>query len=259
MADGRKDPARSNARGEVRWTKAVADEVLARTAEGWSLRQVADDPAMPSLPTISRRVREDAAFCEAMQGARMAAGRRGIGSGPSSRFCPETAEVIFERVCAGQGLVRVCEDPALPAESTVYRWARTRPAFREALRLAKEIQGDRIAEQGWDWCREMTPETAQMRRVQLSHVRWHAGRLSPRVYGADREARMEEALAAARAQMLKADRHLIVRVKDFRRKVGPDGARDVAAYIRDLNTGEMVPVGEDTPCDWGDPDGEREA
>jgi len=49
--------------------------------------------------------------------------------------------------------------------------------------LARVVQGDRLAEQGWEMAREVTPETAFATRVKLEQLRWYAGKLAPRKYG----------------------------------------------------------------------------
>jgi hypothetical protein len=94
------------------------------------------------------------------------------------------AEAICVRLCEGEAVVQVLRDPAMPGYSTFYKWLKDVPEFRQAVALAREIQGLRLAEIGWEEACGVTPETAFATRVKLEHLRWYAGKLAPRKYGA---------------------------------------------------------------------------
>jgi hypothetical protein len=165
----------------VHWSAAVAEAVLARTAAGESLRGMARTPGMPTVQSVCRWARERAGFRAALDAARAAAGRPF--GGPVLQYCEETAAVVFDRVCAGEGLSRICADPDMPALSTVRRWMKLKPEFDAAIDLARDITADRTLDQGDDLCEAATPETAYLTRVRLGQLRWKAAKLAPRKYG----------------------------------------------------------------------------
>src|SRR5258706_377751 len=59
-----------------------------------------------------------------------------------------------------------------------------RVGWSVAVGLARDIQGLRLAELGWEDACAVTPQTAYATRVKLEHLRWYAGKLAPRKYGA---------------------------------------------------------------------------
>lgn len=182
--------AEHDARRWLRYGRDVAEEIVRRTEEGESLRSICDEEGMPSLRKVTGWIRTRPAFAEAMQAARVASGYSGVGRRTS--FCRETAEAIFQRLCDGEGLVRICQDPDMPVVSTVYKWIRDVPAFGKAIAVARQIQGDRLGEEGWRLAMEATPETAYLTHVRLTHLRWYAAKLSPRKYGTLRAAEADE-------------------------------------------------------------------
>jgi hypothetical protein len=78
----------------------------------------------------------------------------------------------------------IMADPDMPGYSTYFRWQNQFPEFRRAVALAREICALRLAEEGWEDACAVTPATAFATRVKLEHLRWYAGKLAPRRYGA---------------------------------------------------------------------------
>jgi hypothetical protein len=138
---------------------------------------------MPCVRTVVARAAEDPTFGAAMRAAREAAGL-GLTGRPRLAYCAATGEAICERLCAGEAMVSVLRDVEMPGYSTVYRWLREEASFREAVAIARDVQGLRLAELGWEDACAVTPETAFATRVKLEHLRWYAGKLAPRKYGA---------------------------------------------------------------------------
>jgi hypothetical protein len=179
-------PARAGDRRRMlRYSKAVAEAVIAGTREGKVLRQVCAAPGMPSVRVVVEWTRARPKFGAALRAAREAAGLR-LRGGARSTYCAEVAEEICVRLVAGEAAVAILRDPAMPGYSTFYRWLKEVDEFRSAVGLAREIQGQRLAEIGWEEACAVTPETAFATRVKLEHLRWYAGKLSPRKYGAMR-------------------------------------------------------------------------
>jgi hypothetical protein len=121
-------------------------------------------------------------FAAALRSAREAAGL-GLRGGARSRYSPATAEAICARLCQGEAMVSILRDVEMPGYSTVFGWLAHEPAFREAVALARDIQGLRLAELGWEEACAVTPQTAFAARVKLEHLRWYAGKLAPKRYG----------------------------------------------------------------------------
>lgn len=172
----------TEAREWARWPASAEKEVVRRVAAGESVLSVCRDPTMPRPSTIAVWIRKRPAFRAALADARAEASRV---FGPPSVYCQETAEIIFERLCAGQALYRIVrEDPTLPGLTTIYKWLGSNEEFRTAVALARDIAADGFFDKGWEMAEGATTETAYLTDVKLKHLRWHAGKLSPRKYGA---------------------------------------------------------------------------
>ena len=166
----------------VAWSAAVAEAVVAGAREGLVLRQVCARPGMPAVRTVVKWAAERPEFGAALRAAREAAGL-GMRGGPRFSYCVEAGEAICARLCLGEAMISILRDVEMPGYSTVYRWLKEVPAFAEAVGLARELQGQRLAEIGWEDACSVTPETAYALKVKLEHLRWYAGKLSPRKYG----------------------------------------------------------------------------
>ncbi|MGZ6049316.1 MAG: terminase small subunit-like protein, partial [Phenylobacterium sp.] len=95
----------------------------------------------------------------------------------------ETANAICTRLCLGERVKDIMADPDMPGYSTYFRWQKDFPEFRRAVAMAREICALRIAEEGWEDACAVTPANAFATRVKLEHLRWYAGKLSPKRYG----------------------------------------------------------------------------
>ncbi|MFL5298501.1 MAG: hypothetical protein ACJ798_19150 [Phenylobacterium sp.] len=172
--------------GDRRWWGRVSvgmvRELLARTAEGESLRSVCRDPRMPSTRTICRWARERPTFAARLLAARQASGQP-LRAGGRSSYCVATAEALLARICAGESLSRICRDPDMPVAATVYTWREARPEFAEALAVAFDLRAEGFFDRGWELAEAATPETAYLTHVRLMQLRWHVGKLAPKKYG----------------------------------------------------------------------------
>lgn len=134
--------ARGDFARRLRFDPAVGAEVLARRRAGVSLRQVEQDPAMPSRRTLTYWMMTELEFGAAMR-AVGAAGRVAGWARLAERHRagrPAWDATLADRVLyqVGQG-VRLDElrrvNPALPSGHAVRRWARERPEFDWELRV----------------------------------------------------------------------------------------------------------------------------
>jgi hypothetical protein len=189
--------AEGDGRRWLRYSKAVAEAVIAGTRAGKVLSEVCAAPGMPSVRVVVGWTKARPGFGAALRAAREAAGL-GLRGGARSSYCPQVAEAICVRLCEGEAVVSVLRDPEMPGYSTFYRWMKEEADFRSAVTLAREIQGLRLAEIGWEEASGVTPETAFATRVKLEHLRWYAGKLSPRKYGALKGVEPEGLEAAGR-------------------------------------------------------------
>ena len=58
------------------------------------------------------------------------------------------AAEVCRKVSAGPPLLRVCAQPGMPSEQTIYKWCRDDVSFGETLRRARAAgmrQGDRLS------------------------------------------------------------------------------------------------------------------
>ncbi len=163
------------------YSPGTALRIVRRTRAGESLRAICRSEGMPGPRTVRRWMEARPRFGRAMAAARAEAGR--CLTGRTSEYCEATAAAVFERLCAGEAMVSICADPQMPVASTVYRWLSEQADFRAAVGLARQIQGDRLAETGWEMALAATTKTAYVTEVRLKHLRWYAGKLWPRKYG----------------------------------------------------------------------------
>lgn len=183
MPDDETPPRRRKpARAATAFSEQLAATLCARVAAGESQLSICAEPGMPSRATLWRWVATRPAFAEAFWTARVAGGVAQANGRPSS-FCQATADEVFRRMCEGEAITSICADPAMPAFSTVYYWRRQQPGFAEAMRVAREIQGERFCDLGWEIAKQITPESARADRVKLAQLRWTAAILAPKRFG----------------------------------------------------------------------------
>ena len=66
--------------------------------------------------------------------------------GRPTDYSLKLADAICERLSCGESMRSVCRDDAMPAISTVFRWFREKPGFREQYDVAKEESADALAD-----------------------------------------------------------------------------------------------------------------
>jgi hypothetical protein len=218
----------------VRWSDAVAERLLARLAAGEFLYRIARDDGMPTPEAVAKWAKERPAFGERLRAARAEGGRPEGARGPVSTFCTGIAAEICERVCEGESLTRIGADPTMPSLSTIQAWRRANGVFDEEVRQAKEVMGERFCDVGWALAEAATPETAYLTHVKLTHARWMAGVMAPRV---------------ARLKPMEPEKPRQMRTILFRHfKVEVDeatGEKKVVSYCPNPITGQVER--EDTP------------
>lgn len=213
----------------VRWSKAVADRLLARLAAGELLYRIARDTDMPTPEAVAKWAREKPEFAEALLKARREGGRPAGTKGQPFGLCEHVAHEIFERMCEGESLTSIGRDPTMPSVSTIFNWRRKFPDFDAEMRVGMRIRAEVLADRGDDLAAEATPETAYLTHVRLGQLRWRVGTLAPW----DFRTRLVEPPAPAEAPMRMLFRH-------FKVEVDPEsGKKHVVAYCPNPDTGQL--------------------
>jgi hypothetical protein len=148
---------------------------------------------------------------------------------------------VFDRLCAGESMTAICDDPTMPCHSTIAYWRRAIPDFAETMRVGREVQAERFCEMGWALASSADPKTAYLTHVRLAQLRWMAGVMGPKTY---------------RTKLAEPDRPREVEtvlMRHFEVRVDPEtGKRSVVAFCPNPLTGEVER--EDTPG-WRAPRG----
>lgn len=173
-------PAKAS-RVYVQYTARLARTICERIAAGETLVAICAEAGMPNRGSVTRWARDRRAFRQAYHRAK-AFGRR-PGLGPTTTYCEVVAHEICVRVSEGETLTAISEDPAMPAMWTIMHWQRRSEAFAGALRLARQAQAERMADEGWRMALAAPPENARLLREQLAQLRWSAAIKSPRTHG----------------------------------------------------------------------------
>jgi hypothetical protein len=104
-----------------------------------------------------------------------------------SEFDPVIGDLICDRIIEGESLRAICEDPDLPAKSTVMKWLASgqHPAFVDQYARAREISADTDEDDIGHYARqaakgEIEPGAAT---AAINGLKWTAGKKAPKKYG----------------------------------------------------------------------------
>jgi hypothetical protein len=120
--------------------------------------------------------------------------------GRPSDYTPDLADVICERLSAGESLRTVCKADDMPDARTVFRWLRLHEEFRQQYARAKEEAADALVEEiadiadegSNDWMEVHDPDNPgwkfngehfQRSRLRVDARKWIASKLKPKKYG----------------------------------------------------------------------------
>ncbi len=194
---------------ESHYRPEIGREILRQIAHGRSVKDIAADPNMPCYATIYRWRRmipefgarwralrldmaEETIWLHERHAAQRAlslrrkvewAGGRWWRRGRPSSYTPAVGAAICARLEAGETMVSINADPAMPSAKVVYRWLRTEPAFREQVAAARRHAVGFLAFEADDARFNATPETWAWVRRQMVALEGRAGRITPKVYG----------------------------------------------------------------------------
>lgn len=104
-------------------------------------------------------------------------------AGRPSKYSPQLADIICERMINGEDLTKICEDKGMPSRVTVWRWMKQHPEFATQYAHAREA----LAEFEIDHLRELaskcTEENYKSTAVKLNHFQWRLMKISPKRFG----------------------------------------------------------------------------
>ena len=108
--------------------------------------------------------------------------------GRPSKYTPELAKHICDRMAKGESLRRVCRDAEVPNMSTVMRWLeRDEGDFREQYAKAREAMIDNMAMETLDIADNLPDDADGARvaaaRLQVDTRKWYSSKLAPKKYG----------------------------------------------------------------------------
>ncbi len=121
--------------------------------------------------------------------------------GRPSDFTPDIAHLICDRLIMGESLRQICQDPKMPARSSVFLWLREHREFADRYRLAKRLQIEDLCEQvleiaddsTGDWVERIGRQGKRYRVVNWHNIRrsrlqikarcWLISKLMPKKYG----------------------------------------------------------------------------
>jgi len=66
-------------------------------------------------------------------------------------FNPEqVGHLVCDRIANGESLLKISREPAMPSRSTMHRWCRDKPEFREEYQIAVQLRADGLLEETID-------------------------------------------------------------------------------------------------------------
>lgn len=163
----------------------ITAHVAARVARGERLRSVLTGRGgMPGPTQFLAWMKADPELGEAYRAARRRGGReRWAGLGRPVGYTPLIGEAICQRLCEGGGLERICLEPGMPSQATVYRWLAQYEDFAAAYGQARQVQADRLFDRARTIAERTSDKTWRRDKLLIDTIRWQVGKLAPLKYG----------------------------------------------------------------------------
>lgn len=106
-----------------------------------------------------------------------------------TKYTPDLALQICERIAEGETLKGICADETMPARTTFQRWVVQYAELARAYAAARELSAHAFEEEALDIARTLTTEgrdftSTKIRAfdVAVGQLRWSASRRNPKVY-----------------------------------------------------------------------------
>jgi regulator of protease activity HflC (stomatin/prohibitin superfamily) len=104
-----------------------------------------------------------------------------VALGRPTLFTQELADLICERLIAGESQRAISRDKNFPDIVTIWRWRNNMPDFSKQYARAREAQADALADRAVE--EALTAEDAGKGRLAYDALRWYAGKMKPGTYG----------------------------------------------------------------------------
>lgn len=101
--------------------------------------------------------------------------------GRPSKYNEAIADEICEELAKGRSLLSITQSNSMPHTRTIYRWLEAEEEFRHKYVRARQRQADTMAESVHDIAQ--FEEDTNRARLRIDAIKWHTGKLHPRVYG----------------------------------------------------------------------------
>jgi hypothetical protein len=117
--------------------------------------------------------------------------------GRPSTYSPEIAAFICSRISNGESVRKICDDPDMPASSSIFKWLIEHKEFSEQYTRAREAQMDAMVEEiieiADDSANDSTfdeegnsrqnSEWINRSRLRVDTRKWLMSKLAPKKYG----------------------------------------------------------------------------
>jgi hypothetical protein len=117
-------------------------------------------------------------------------------TGRPSLYTAELAAFICERISFGESVRKICDDPDMPAASSIFKWLIEHKEFSEQYARAREAQMDAMVEEIIHIADDTSNDTIETEkgsyannewinrsRVRIDTRKWLMSKLAPKKYG----------------------------------------------------------------------------
>lgn len=94
------------------------------------------------------------------------------------------ADLICQKLAEGSSLTKVCATDGFPAYTTICRWRRENPAFKEALEEARRDRSEYMRDLALEEALAADEDSAQSQKLKHEAYKWAAGTDLPERYSA---------------------------------------------------------------------------
>lgn len=190
------------------YRREIGEVICARIDAGETIRSIAADPAMPSYATIFHWTKVNPEFAQMYDAVRrhLAEGkiqnrrlkhvsdawrvpheiklglRRHWVSGKKSTYRRAWGAAFCKRVAAGESVLEITADPAMPSAKAVYGWLKRHEEFLDMYLEAKAEQKRWLEFQIDMVVLEATPATFRSAKAQVARLEGRIGRLTAKTY-----------------------------------------------------------------------------
>ena len=101
-------------------------------------------------------------------------------------YSPKAVDLIWDRLVDDVSLRQICQDPNMPARSTLFVWLRRHPEFAREYTFAKWLQiqwmADDIVDIADDQANDGNPENFRLAKRQIAALASRLSKLKPKKY-----------------------------------------------------------------------------